>query len=97
MEKMKEKKESLSVRWLQFKREFAKIGYILKMGLTTGCFFSMGFYMFLGPPSGNTLHAIIGVCMLFVGGALIVGTAGMLKGIRLKDLEHLEMECTNKF
>jgi len=99
--KMKKMKGSLLVRlllgWLIFRKKFAKAGYILKMGLATGCFFSMGFYLFLGPPSGNILLTSLGVVMLFIGGCLILGTTAALKGIRMKDLENMNVEYSNKF
>ena len=94
-------KGSLTLRllfgWLKIRQKFAKAGYVLKMALVTGCFFSMGFYLFLGPPSGNVLLASLGVVVLFIGGCLVLGTTAALKGIKMKDLENMNVEYSNKY
>ncbi len=104
MTKMKLKNESLETKehhlkiwWLQFKRRHARTAYVIKMGIVTACFFSIGGFLVLMPPPGNLIPNVLGVVLIFLGGCLGIGTSGVLKGIQIEDLENIEMECSNKF
>jgi hypothetical protein len=88
-------KEKFSVRWLQFKRKFARLGYVIKMAAITCCFFGTGFYMLLEAPAGTIVYSILGIMLLFVAGILILGTIGVLKGINRKDLDNMETRYSN--